>query len=255
MENRWRLDGRKALITGGSRGIGLAIAREMLERGARVILVARDEKNLLKVVNKLQQDYQSVTGLAADVSQEKGRFSIMQLLENEKTPLDILVNNVGTNIRKKAIEYSLDEYEFILKTNLTSTFDMCRKLYPWLKSSGSGSVVNISSVAGLIHMRTGSPYAMTKAAMIQLTRNLAVEWARDNIRVNCIAPWYIKTPMVNKLFKNRAYLEEVLGKTPLHRLGKPDEISALAAFLCMPGASYITGQCISVDGGFLVNGF
>jgi Tropinone reductase 1 len=255
MESRWRLDGRKALITGGSRGIGLAIAREMLERGAQVILVARVEKNLLKTIDKLQQDYQSVTGLAADVSQEMGRRTIMELLENEKTPLDILVNNVGTNIRKKTIEYSPDEYEFILKTNLTSAFDMCRKVYPWLKSSGSGSVVNISSVAGLIHMRTGSPYAMTKAAMIQLTRNLAVEWARDNIRVNCIAPWYIKTPMVNKLFKNREYLEEVLDRTPMNRLGKPDEISALAAFLCMPGASYITGQCISVDGGFLVNGF
>jgi len=255
MKNRWRLDGKKALITGGSRGIGLAIAREMLELGAEVLLVARNEKNLLKVIRKLRQDYNSVNGIAADVSLEKDRLTIMHMLENAHTPLDILVNNVGTNIRKKALEYSLDEYEFILNTNLTSTFDMCRKAYPWLKDSGAGSVVNISSVAGLTHMRTGTPYAMTKAAMIQLTRNLAVEWAGDNIRVNCIAPWYIKTPLVNHLFKNREYLEEVLGRTPLGRLGEPDEISALTAFLCMPGASYITGQWISVDGGFLVNGF
>ena len=104
-------------------------------------------------------------------------------------------------------------------------------------------------------MRTGAIYGTTKAALIQLAKNLAVEWASDHIRVNAIAPWYIRTPLAEQVIQNKDYLEEIISRTPMGRLGEPDEVSALAAFLCMPAASYITGQCIAVDGGFSVNLF
>ncbi|HEX8348717.1 MAG TPA: SDR family oxidoreductase, partial [Hymenobacter sp.] len=126
---------------------------------------------------------------------------------------------------------------------------------PLLQAASGGSIVNISSVAGLAHVRTGAIYGMTKAAMIQLTRNLAVEWAPDQIRVNVVAPWYIQTPLAASVLSNEAYRSEVLSRTPLKRIGEPEEVAAAVAFLCLPAASYITGQCLSVDGGFTVNAF
>ena len=169
--------------------------------------------------------------------------------------LDILVNNVGTNIRKKAVQYSAKAYRQIFDTNLTSAFDMCRGAYPFLKKSNSASIVNISSVAGSTHVRTGAPYGMTKAALIQMTRNLAAEWAEDSIRVNCVAPWYIRTPLAETVLKNPEYLSAVLARTPMQRIGTPEEVATVVAFLGMPASSYVTGQCVSVDGGFSIFGF
>jgi len=132
---------------------------------------------------------------------------------------------------------------------------MCRLAFPLLKASGQSAIVNIASVAGLTHVRTGSPYGMSKAAMVQLGKNLAVEWAPHGIRVNTVAPWYIRTPLVEPLLENKEYLSEILTSTPMGRIGEPEEVGNLVSFLCMPASSYVTGQCIAADGGFLVNGF
>ncbi len=126
---------------------------------------------------------------------------------------------------------------------------------PLLKASGKASVVFNSSVAGINHMRTGAVYGASKAAMIQLTKNLAVEWAEHGIRVNAVAPYYIRTPLAEQVLADEAYLQEVLDRTPMSRVGEPQEVADVVTFLCMPAASYITGQCIAVDGGFTVNMF
>ena len=116
-------------------------------------------------------------------------------------------------------------------------------------------MVNNASVAGLTHLRTGAPYGMSKAAMIQLTRNLAVEWAAEGVRVNAVAPWYIRTPLAEQVLSDPAYRQDVLQRTPMGRVGEPEECARAIAFLCMPAAAYITGQCLAVDGGFSVYGF
>ena len=251
---RWNLKNKNALVTGGTKGIGLAIVKEFLELGANVITVSRNEKDLNKL-KSLNISGQALITLKADVSKEEDRIKLVSYIQQSWSFLDILVNNVGTNIRKPVAEYSGSDYKHIFSTNLESAFDLSKRCFPLLINSQQGNIVHISSVAGLTHMRTGAIYGMTKAALIQLTKNLAAEWAEHGIRVNAVAPWYIDTPLARQVLKDPQYLNEVLKSTPLKTIGKPEDIAGTVAFLCMPAAAYITGQTIAVDGGFTIYGF
>jgi Tropinone reductase 1 len=253
--NRWNLQGKNAIVTGATKGIGRAIAEEFLALGANVCIIARKEAELNTLLTEWQKDNLPATGITADLSKPEEREKLASSLQGQWEKLDILVNNVGTNIRKKTTTYSASEYHLLMQTNLTSAFNLCQLFHPMLKKAGQGSIVNISSVAGLTHVRSGSVYGMTKGAMNQLTRNLACEWAEDGIRVNAIAPWYIETPLAKAVLQDQAYLDNILQRTPMRRIGKPEEVAAAAAFLCMPAAGYITGQCLAVDGGFTIYGF
>jgi Tropinone reductase 1 len=250
----WRLDGKRALITGGSSGIGLATAHELAALGADVVLVARNSDRLERArdsINAATPDC-SVEIISADLSVEENR---QHLVDSLAAPLHILINNTGTNIRKRMEDLSLEEYRLVQEVNLVSCFEMCRLLHPVLKQSAPSCVVNNASVAGLTHLRTGAPYGMSKAAMIQLTRNLAVEWAAEGIRVNAVAPWYIRTPLADQVLADPDYLQQVLDRTPMGRVGEVEECARAIVFLCLPAASYVTGQCLAVDGGFTVYGF
>jgi Tropinone reductase 1 len=250
----WRLDGVRALVTGASSGIGLAVAREFAALGADLLLVARGAARLEQARSAIAEAFpeRSVELLAADVSEAEGRAAIRSAVGDA---LQVLVNNAGTNIRKRMTELSLEEYRHVQRVNLESCFDLCRLLHPALLRGAPAAVVNNASVAGLTHLRTGAPYGMSKAAMIQLTRNLAVEWAAEGIRVNAVAPWYISTPLADQVLSDAAYRKEVLQRTPMGRVGEAEECARAIAFLCMPAAGYITGQCLAVDGGFSVYGF
>ncbi|MED6120944.1 hypothetical protein PIB30_025571 [Stylosanthes scabra] len=253
---KWSLQGMTALVTGGTRGIGHAIVEELVGFGARVHTCARNEAKLNKCLIQWNDSGFDVTGSVCDVSVPHQREQLMESACSQfQGKLNILVNNVGTNIRKPMTELTTAELSTLIDTNLGSTFHICQLAYPLLKASGLASVVFISSVSGFVSLKSMSVQGATKGAINQLTRNLACEWAKDNIRSNAVAPWYIKTSMVEQVLSNKEYVEEVYSRTPLGRLGDPAEVSSVVAFLCLPASSYITGQIICVDGGMTVNGF
>jgi len=255
--DRWRLDGQTALVTGASLGIGRAIAAELLGLGADVLLVARDEAQLEATCGELEEEYpdRDVRRFAADVSDGEQRREIFDWVEDLGEGLNILVNNAGTNARRAAVDYSEDEWRAIFETNLFSAFELSRFAFPLLSRHAASSIVNVGSVSGLTHVRTGAAYGMSKAGLHQLTKNLACEWAEDGVRVNAVAPWYIRTRRTSGALAQPDYLDEVLSRTPMRRIGEPEEVAAAVAWFCLPAASYVTGECIAVDGGFLRYGF
>lgn len=255
--NRWRLEGQLALITGASAGIGLAITRELLAFGADAMLVARDADALEAVRDELLDEFpeRSINAMAADVADDEDRRAILDWVEDHADGLNILVNNAGGNLTKAAVDYTEDEWRGIFEINLFSAFELSRYAHPLLTRHAVSSIVNVGSVSGITAVRSGAPYGMTKAALQQLTRNLAVEWAEDGVRVNAVAPWYIRTRRTSGKLADADYYEEVIDRTPMRRIGEPEEVASAVAFLCLPAASYITGECIAVDGGFLRYGF
>jgi tropinone reductase I len=251
MNNNWTLRGKKALITGATKGIGKAITDEFLSLGAQVMLVARSRDEVEDAVQEYMAKGYQVSGIAADVAQREGQDKILQAIKEQWNGLDVLINNVGTNIRKPTLSYPEEDFRQLMATNLESAWELSRMCYPYLKEA-KGSIINLSSVSSVRAIRTSTAaYAMTKAALEGMTRFLSAEWGPDGIRVNCVLPWYTRTPLAEQVLQDEAKKQSIISRTPMGRIGEPYEVAGAVAFLAMPAAGFITGVSLPVDGGFL----
>ncbi|XP_014491173.1 tropinone reductase homolog At1g07440-like [Vigna radiata var. radiata] len=253
--SRWSLQGMTALVTGGSKGIGYSIVEQLAELGATVHTCSRNQAELNESLNEWTTKGYRVTGSVCDITSRVNREELIATVSSQfNGKLNILVNNVGTTVQKPTLDFTAEDFAFVINTNLESCFHLSQLAHPLLKASEAASIVFISSAAGVIASNIAPVvYSAAKGAIHQMTKNLACEWAKDKIRSNCVAPGVIRTPLAEKDLKGET-MNAVISQTPLGRIGEAEEVSSLVAFLCLPAASYITGQTICADGGFSVNG-
>jgi Tropinone reductase 1 len=247
----WTLKGKTAIVTGASKGIGKATTEEFLALGAEVLFLARSEDLIREAEEEYQQKGYKAFGMVADIGEEKERIAIVERATSLWGKLDILVNNVGTNVRKPTLEATFEDLQHVMDINVGTAFDLSVRLHPLLLKGEGPSIVNVASIAGKTGvMWTTGIYAMSKAAMDRMTKYLAVDWGKDGIRANSVDPWFIATARVDRVLKIPEKVQRINDATPLGRVGEPEEVARTIAFLAMPASSYLTGLNVRIDGGF-----
>ena len=243
------LKDRTALVTGSSRGLGLAMARGLAEAGAAVVLNGVDPGRLAAAAETLRGEGHAVREAGFDVSDEAAVAAAFAALDAEEVAVDIVINNAGIQIRKPMVELPSEDWRRILDTNLTSAFLVGREAARRMIPRGRGKIVNIGSVLSTLARPTAGAYAAAKGGLKMLTRAMAAEWAEHGIQVNAIAPGYMLTDMNEALTADAAFDAWVKGRTPARRWGGADELVGAAVFLCSAASDYVGGQLIHVDGG------
>ncbi|MQC24566.1 MAG: SDR family oxidoreductase [Chloroflexi bacterium] len=252
--DRFRLDGRVALVTGGNRGLGYAVAQALAEAGAVVAIVSRTAAAAETAAAALSQlTGRECRGFACDVTHPEEVQALVELLIADFGHVDILVNNAGVNVRGAIEDLTLDQFRSVQETNVTGPWLMCRALATHFKQRQQGRVINMGSALSIISMPDRSPYSTSKGAVLQLTRTLALEWAPFNVTVNCILPGPFHTEMNRTLSESPDVYKLFIAKIPLGRWGNPEELGGLVVFLASDAASFITGAGITIDGGWTVH--
>jgi gluconate 5-dehydrogenase len=252
--DRFRLDGRRALITGGSRGLGRAMAQALTEAGADLVLVGREQERLHEAGRTLGEFGHRVDLVCADISTPAEAQRVCEHVLANRGPIHILINNVGgRRISIPTEQLALEDWQRIVDLNLTSAFLCCKLIGGEMVKRRSGRIINIASIAGMIVNRGihGRTYETTKAALVAFTKTLAVDWAPYNVTVNAIAPGGFLTDPNQRWFSEKPELKDIFtGMVPMGRLGEPEEIGPLALYLASEASSYMTGATLVIDGGY-----
>ena len=246
----FKLDGKVAIVTGGSSGLGVIMDEALCEAGAKVVLVARRIDKLKSVADLLKSKGHTVRFLQCDVGREKDVVETVELVNDKMGGVDILINNAGITIPSPTTEMKIEDWDKVLNVNLTGVFLFCREVAKkMIKSGKGGKIINISSIYGLIADETPElPYFVSKTGIIGLTRQLALELAPFKINVNAIAPGFFPSEMTSPFISNLDSLSSTLSKIPLRRIGMPDDLKGVVVFLASNASNYITGQVLIVDG-------
>ncbi len=253
MTTPFDLTGKVAIVTGSSRGIGRSIAETMAGLGAKVVVSSRKIEACEPVVEGIRQNGGEAIAIPCNISRKDEVEALVVRTQERLGPVDILVCNAAVNPVYGPMSSLSDEaFDKIMGSNVKSNLWLCNLVIPGMAERGDGAVVIISSIAGLRGTGVIGGYGISKAADFALARNLAVEWGPKNVRVNCIAPGLIQTDFARALWENPEALEQRNSQTPLRRIGTPDEIGPVAAFLASPAARFMTGQTIIVDGGVTI---
>jgi NAD(P)-dependent dehydrogenase (short-subunit alcohol dehydrogenase family) len=244
------LKGRTAVITGGSRGLGEAMAKALAGAGAQIALVARDRTRLERVRDEIAANGAVAEAFVADVTREDDVARVAEEIKTRFGSPQILINNAGINIRKNLVDFTLEEFRSVLDASLISTFLMSRALVPGMKGTGYGRIINMTSIMSHVSIAGRTAYSSAKAALLGLTRALALELATEGITVNGISPGPIGTDMNLALVNTPELNAQFVANIPVARWGKVEEIGALACYLCFDAAGFITGTDILIDGGW-----
>jgi 2-dehydro-3-deoxy-D-gluconate 5-dehydrogenase len=249
------LGGKVAIVTGGNGGIGLGMARGLAEAGAGIAIVGRNEAKSVAAVAELKQRGATAISVTADVTDKAAVADIVERVRRELGRIDILVNNAGINIRKSPHALELEEWDSVIKTNLTSAFLCSRAVYPVMKEAGGGKIINIGSMMSIFGASFAPAYAASKGGIVQFTRSCAVAWAADNIQANAVLPGWIDTDLTRRAREQIDGLhDKVLARTPAARWGAIADFAGIAVFLSSAASDFVTGTAIPVDGGFSVMG-
>lgn len=248
------LSGRVVVVMGATSGIGRTLAIGLAGYGADVIPTGRRESELDEVCKEIEAQGRRTMRKTSDVRSKESIDTFRDAVLSEFKHIDVLVNAAGITLKKPTVEVTLDEWNAVMDTSLTGTLLACQAFYPALKASKRGRIVNLASLGSYLAFYEVTAYCAAKTGVISLTRSLAVEWARDGICVNAIAPGVIPTALNTQLLKGTARGKEILVRTPMRRFGQPEELVGVAVLLASDAASFLTGQVLAVDGGYLASG-
>lgn len=247
----FHLKGEKALVTGASRGIGRALALGLAHAGANVALTGRKEKPLNETAKEVEALGSAAVVQQIDVTNIDDIRQGVDACARQMNGLDILINNAGYENISDSLDVTTDLWDAILNTNLKGAFFCAQAVAKIMTATGGGAIVNVCSLTSSVGVPTAIPYTSSKSGLLGMTRALAAEWAAKNIRVNAIAPGYFRTDMTDVFFQNEAWAEGMKAKIPMNRFGHVQDLIGATVFLCSPAADYITGQMITIDGGYL----